>query len=264
MSGSLRWLCFVLCALALTLSGCCNAFSGGDDSAESNGEKKKSKKKKSKKKKKKTASKQQASADEDKAPEPPPERSSGPPPPAASVDDVLARLADSAGCTTGESLYPHWCMAAQGWQSGTVDPLPERDYLVGYAIPVTATKTEMKTMRLTALTLRSAGGRKYARIIDIRPDNDKEKNELAQVVASVGLLFRGKTPTLRLGGGLDSYLRGEAKKASYPVTKGTSSWLIASGGAPAQLRKVGPYWVAVEPKGDLNHVSIVSDRIAVD
>lgn len=256
-----RWLCLILCALALTLSGCCNAFSSGDDSAEDGEKKKKSTKKK--KKKKKTASAQKSADGEDQTPAPPPDRSSAPPPPPASVDDVLARLAAAAGCSSGDPLYPHWCIAAKGWQSGTVDPLPVRDYLVGYAIPVTA-QTEMKTMRLCALTLRRAGGQDYARLLDIRPENDKEKNELAQVVASVGLLFRGKTPSLRIGGGLDSYLRGEAKKASYPVTKGTSSWLIATGGAPAQLRKVDQHWVAVEPKADGHYVSIVSDRIAVD
>ncbi len=175
----------------------------------------------------------------------------------------LASLYRAARCHSAKSPFRPWCIVTNGWKRGQASPLlpkGKQKVFVGFAVPIkTGAAVNFNRLKLAALVVRKDGSKYFATIITVTPDNDKERKVMAQAVFDLALVFKGRSKAAKIDSKLLGFLRGRASKASYVLTKTAKSWSLA-GKINAQIRKVGPYWVALEraPKGVF--VNLFTDR----
>jgi hypothetical protein len=192
-------------------------------------------------------------------------------PPAAAADPsaaLLAELGAVAGCPSRDSPHRTWCIAVDGWASGTAPDLPAGDHVwlgltaaIASGQPVTHALSDH--VSLGALAVRNEGGSAAALITSIKPENDEESRMMAEAIFNLALLFKGRAQTVPVPNDLLQYAGTLPAKASHPVTIGARGWRFA-GEASAEVRRVGDFWVAIEtpregPPGVF--VSIYTDRL---
>lgn len=171
-------------------------------------------------------------------------------PAAPSLADAMIKKAGKAvGCPSKTTPHRVWCIAADGWKSGTAAPLlgtgPTRTYCGLVLVVAEDRPVDFNTTRLAALVVRGEGPKRFGKIISITPDNPKESKMMAEAVFNLAKVFKGFWSTAPIPLPLMSFLAGMAAKANFPMTKGSKGWKVA-GKLPGEVRKVGPFWVSVE------------------
>ena len=68
---------------------------------------------------------------------------------------------------------------------------------------------------------------------------------IAEAVAGVAVVFKGKSKTAKLPKDLATYVKSLGSKSGHVATKGDQGWTF-TGEAAAELRKVGKFWVVIE------------------
>lgn len=181
---------------------------------------------------------------------------------------VLADLHVAASCDDAKSPLRLWCIAADGWATGTAGKLPMGKVLLGITIerqvggPTPWDLLADPTIRLVALVVRHDGAANELRLIDITPSNDAEKQAIALTIGNLAAQFKGKGGTVKVSKDLAAYLKGELKKSGHFATKGATGWTWPAD-ADGELRKVGKFWVAIEtPKTgpDGRFVTILTEK----
>lgn len=186
----------------------------------------------------------------------------GSPAPAGLVAE-LASLHRASRCPSKTSPWRHWCIVTMGWQQGTpaaIVPKGKVKVFLGFALPIkTGVAVNHNRLKLAAFVARKEGDKHFGSIINIRPDNDKERKMMAQAVFDLALVFKGRSKSARIPAPLLGFLRGQAAKAPNALTRGAKDWTLA-GKLKARIRQVGSYWVALErdPKG--LYVNLFTDR----
>lgn len=150
-----------------------------------------------------------------------------------------------------------WCAALEGWSTVQESPLPAAPQgFIGLSVaaPAGAKEIELdpKDMPLSVLALSSTGGE----ISGLLPSNPKEEGQLALTTQGVAKVLNKESSVLSVGAELDAYLQDRAKEASTAATAQGPGWMLEG----AELRKVGEYWVSVEPlpEGEGHFVSVHS------
>lgn len=185
-------------------------------------------------------------------------------------DPTMRALADlhvAAGCDDKASPQRVWCIAADGWATGTPAKLPMGKVLVGLTIQRAATATGAwdlaadPTIGVVALAVRHDGPANELKLYAITPSTDAEKLAMAQTVGNLAAVMKGKGKSVKVTKDLASYLKSLGKKSGYFATKGATGWTW-TGDAAGELRKVGAYWVVIEtPKsGDGRFISILTEK----
>jgi hypothetical protein len=168
----------------------------------------------------------------------------------------LAALHTAAHCDDKASVWRPWCIAAD-FASGKPAALPKGKTLVGLTIQLETGKDVGQALsdkvNLVALVIDAKG---KAKLTDITPSNDSEQQPLAEAVAEVALVFKGKAATAKLSTDLSGYLKTLTGK--YPAKKAAKEWTW-KGANPTRLRKVGDVWVAIETAPNGIWASIFTD-----
>lgn len=180
---------------------------------------------------------------------------------------VLADLHVAAGCDEKASPHRLWCLAADGWATGTPAKLPMGKVLIGVTISRAASATGAwdlaadPSIGLSALAVRHDGAANELKLYAITPSNDAEKLANAQTLANVAAALKGKGKTVKVPKDLATYLKSLGAKSGYFATKGATGWTWP-GDSAGELRKVGKYWVVVEtPKtGDARFITILTEK----
>ncbi len=180
---------------------------------------------------------------------------------------VLADLHVAAGCDDKASPHRVWCIAADGWATGTPAKLPMGKVLLGLTISRDPSATGAwdlnadPTIGLAALAVRHDGPANELKLYGITPSNDDEKPMMMQAVGNLAVVFKGKAKTVKVPKQLGTYLKSLGKKSGYFATKGTTGWTW-TGASAGELRKVGAYWVVIEtPKtGDGRFITILTEK----
>lgn len=177
----------------------------------------------------------------------------------------LASLYQAARCASKRSPWRHWCIVTNGWKLGKPgDLLPKGKVKVylGFAQPIkTGAAVNFNRLKLAALVVRKDGDKYFGGIVDIKPDNDKERKMMGRAVFDLALVFKGRAKNAKIAAPLLKYLRSLAVKSSRALTRGAKGWTVI-GNHKAQIRQVaGAHWVALEraPKGVW--VNLFTDRI---
>jgi hypothetical protein len=199
-------------------------------------------------------------------------------PPALSADGTspdlvartLERVADEAGCAAPRSSPFHeeasglerdelrrWCAAAEGWAKGTAaEPPAGGGVWMGTAVilpagQVTAARLQEPGL-LTALVLSTEGGGLQYAIRSIFPDNPDEAAEIDTALRSVSRVLAGADQTATVAAPLAEFARSLRSRPRRSATKTARGWTVPAerGVLPGELRRVGPWWVAVERDGD--------------
>ena len=120
--------------------------------------------------------------------------------------------------------------------------------------------------RFSSLAFRTEGSAVVGEIISPRPrDGDQAP---VQAMQAVELLLRSNTPgPLPMMRQLFNYISSRAAAASYPVARTAQGWQLG-GGSMADIRRVGPVWVAIEvprnnPAGLYLSIFIDNDLVGV-
>ncbi len=160
--------------------------------------------------------------------------------------DHLA-IAKKIAC--GDSPLEPWCTAAKGFAKATRAKLPDTGTLLGVTTFVqtkgASAETFEKHLHLSSAAFKNDGDDSAAFIAQVKPDSASEQKEVQRLTDLLFDAFAGKKVTLDPNAGLRGYLDGLPKKAKYALEKHEGGYKVA-GGAHADLRKVGKYWVAVE------------------
>ncbi len=167
---------------------------------------------------------------------------------------LLGDLSTAARCNEKASPFRPWCIAADGWASGTVVKPPVGKVLVGITIRRTTAATAPwdlaadPTIGLAALVVRRDGPAVELRLADINPTKDDEKPQIADALANVSTVLKGKGSTVKVPPPLAAYLKSLSKKSGHVATKGATGWTWSAGkDMPlGELRKVGKFWVVIE------------------
>ena len=157
----------------------------------------------------------------------------------------LGRLRAAAKCDDKASPWRPWCIAAD-YDAGKVAELPAKN-LVGLTVELEDGRDSAAALRdrvsLVALAVAHDGGRVKVKLTDITPSNDDERPAIAEAVAAVALVLKGKAKTAELRRDLGAYIGG--LPASYDAAKGELEWAW-TGKNPSTARKVGDFWVVIE------------------
>lgn len=168
---------------------------------------------------------------------------------------ILGDLSTAARCTEKASPFRPWCIAADGWATGTAAKLPVGKVLVGITIRRTTAATGSAwdlaadpTIGLASLTVRRDGPALELRITDINPTQDDEKPQIAEALGNLSTVLKGRGNTVLVPPPLAKYLKSLGKKSGHFATKGARGWTWSAGkDMPlGELRKVGKFWVAIE------------------
>ncbi len=160
---------------------------------------------------------------------------------------MLARLGAAAGCPASRSM---WCIASDGWSSGTTPDLPEGPRaLVGVSIGLEKERpdAELLDAEVTLATLALREGRGL--IGDLPPENASEQRMIEAAIASVGRVLTGETARVALAPAIVRYLESLPPMAEYPLAREEGAWRMR-GKADARIRRVGRTWVAIELPGE--------------
>ncbi len=180
---------------------------------------------------------------------------------------VLADLHVAAGCDDKASAQRAWCIAADGWATGTPGKLPMGKVLLGLTIQHSASSTGTwdlaadPTIGLAALAVRHDGPANELKLYAITPSTDAEKVAMAQTVGNLATALKGKGKSVKVPKALATHLRSLGKKSGHFATKGATGWTW-TGDSAGELRKVGAYWVVIEtPKsGDGRFITILTEK----
>lgn len=167
---------------------------------------------------------------------------------------LLGELSTAARCTEKASPFRPWCVAADGWATGTAAKLPVGKVLVGITIRRTVGAAGPwdlaadPSIGLAALVVRRDGPALELRITDIKPTQDDEQPQIAEALFNVSAVLKGKGSTAKLSKHLGAYLKSLGKKSGHFATKGATGWTWSAGKdmPTGELRKVGKFWVAIE------------------
>ncbi len=167
------------------------------------------------------------------------------------TEAILSDLHVAAQCDDRRSPRRHWCVAADGWATGTPAPLPIGKVLVGLTFtrevatiaPIDFAGED--TYRFATLTLRRVGDNVEAKLAGVDPGDDDDKRMLKAAAAKLTAVFQGKTKVARLPRALSEFTKSGADRPGHVITKGASGWTWTAGSA-TELRKVGKYWVVIE------------------
>ena len=150
-----------------------------------------------------------------------------------------------------------WCAALEGWSALEESPLPAAPQgFIGLSVAAAAGAKEIeldpKEMPLSVLTLSADGGA----LTGLLGSNPKEEGQLALTAQSVAKVLNKESELLSVGAELDGYLQERAKAGATKATAQGAGWMLEG----AELRKVGAYWVSVEPlpEGEGHFVSVHS------
>jgi hypothetical protein len=163
------------------------------------------------------------------------------------LDDRLARLRDGADCANKASPLRVWCPAAD-FKRGNAGPSLAGKTLVGFTVRLPdggkVTDALSGNVSLAALAIGPDG---KAVLVDVRPTNKGEEEEVARGIISLTLVLKGQAATATLAPGLAGYFK--SVKGRYPATKGADEWTW-TGAAPTRMRQVGKVWVVLETPAD--------------
>ena len=181
--------------------------------------------------------------------------------------ELLAQVGDALGCPRSSSPQRVWCIAADGWAKGEAAELPASPaLLVGLSLSLPeedpVDKALEQTVHFAALGVRG-GDKPLARIASMQASNADEEKLLGGAIDSVSAVFKAERESVALPKELADYLS-DLPGAGYAVQKGAAGWTWKSGASTAELRKSGPYWIAVEvpQKGDRGiFVSIFTSKL---
>jgi hypothetical protein len=104
----------------------------------------------------------------------------------------------------------------------------------------------------------------FAKLTAITPTAGKDDESLAimKAVGGVSMVLKGKAKKVGLPAELAEYVATLPAGASYEMTKAASgkgwSWTGASAG---ELRKVGTFWVVIEPMTNGVFVTVLTDKL---
>jgi hypothetical protein len=186
---------------------------------------------------------------------------------------MLAALHAGADCANKASPMRPWCVAADGWATAKMAPLPKARVLVGITVTlvdggVVATELRDK-VTLSALALRddaaAAKAKKtFVKLTSVTPTAGKDDEALAimKAVGGVSMVLKGKAKQVGLPPELAEYVATLPAGASYEVAKAASgqgwSWNGASAG---EIRKVGASWVVIETMVNGVYVTVLTDKL---
>ena len=171
------------------------------------------------------------------------------------VQDVAKRFGSELKCTGAADTSPgylnrHWCPVAKVESTGAFKSPATRRTLLGFTMQLQkdgkVVQSAMATTDLAILTVGPDG----ALLTSLKPSNDKEKESLTPVVASLALVVKGKTTTVDLPADLRDYLKSFDTKALHPV-KPLAAGAEYSGKIPARIYRVagtlsGESYVVIE------------------
>jgi len=181
--------------------------------------------------------------------------------------DVLGALDQAAHCVDDKSPLRVWCIAANGWSSGTPAALPVGKVLVGITLARKVAATGAwdllsdPTIKVAALAVTKVGKVVKVKLTDVEPTSDAEHLMAAQALAAVTITFKGGKPAV-LPKDLKQYLKTLGKRGEHPVAKGAEGWTWTGPGT-AELRKVGKFWVVIETTSqgdDGRFITILTER----
>jgi hypothetical protein len=181
---------------------------------------------------------------------------------------ILGDLHVAAGCDDPASPQRVWCIAADGWATGTPGKLPMGKVLIGVTINRTVDATGPwdlnadPTIGLAALAVRHDGAANELRLTDVTPSDDDEKLMLLQTVGNVAAVLKNRQKLVKVPKDLATYLRSLGKKSGHFATKGATGWTW-TGESAGELRKVGKFWVVIEtPKtgADGRFITILTEK----
>jgi len=178
---------------------------------------------------------------------------------------LLATLGKAVGCPSTTAGHRDFCIATDGWAGGTVGELPVGNQVFGgLVIPVVNGKTPnpANDIKPAMLVMRGDASARFGKIITPTPDSPEEAKGIAAFVFNVSTVFKGRTAQAEVASDLYDYAVGQAAKASYSLTKGTTGWMLASK-TPTEIRHVGTHWVAIEqdPAGRGIYVNVLTDKL---
>ena len=150
-----------------------------------------------------------------------------------------------------------WCASMQGWSSVLDSPLPSAPQgLIGLGItaPPGVKSIELNTasMPLSVLALNSNG----VELSRLQPSNPQEQALLKPTSARVAEVLGAQDRALSIDAEVATYIDGRALGASLVPNIEGGGWTARG----VDLRKVGAYWVSVEPlsEGEGHRVAVHS------
>jgi hypothetical protein len=164
-----------------------------------------------------------------------------------SQEALLAQLHTAAGCPSETAPQRVWCVAADGFATGTRGTLPTTAQpLLGVTVEVEPGRSASDmwaTISLSDLAIRGTEGHWTGKITTVRPSDPSEEKAVASAVMGIAAVLKGKAASAPIEKGLFGYLA--SLPASYPLTEAPNGWTLP-GASTAELRRVGDYWVAIE------------------
>ncbi len=203
-------------------------------------------------------------------PEPPPP----PPPPRTTGAELIAKmlgeLGQTASCPSASAPHRVWCIAADGWATGTPADFPAGSRaFVGLSAGLIEDESIEDGLTgnvfLAVLGVKNEGGKVTGLITDINPKGLDEQKLVAEAIAELTEVLKGKREVAQLPKPLHEWIQTIPPAANHALIREASGWRL-EGRARAEVRKVGDYWVALElptegPPGLF--VSIFTDRVDV-
>jgi hypothetical protein len=173
----------------------------------------------------------------------------------AAVQDVARRFGAELKCAGAADTSPgylnrHWCPVAKVESSGAFKAPAARRTMLGFTMQLQkdgkVVPAALATTDLAILTVGPDG----ALLTSLKPSNEKEKESLTPVVASLALVVKGKTAAVDLPADLQEYLKSFDAKALHPV-KPLAAGAEYSGKIPARIYRVtgtlsGESYVVIE------------------
>jgi hypothetical protein len=205
---------------------------------------------------------------EPEEPTPPPPKTSG----AELTAKMLGQLKTTVGCPSATAPLRVWCIAADGWATGTAAPFPDGEHVYA-GLSAGLIEDESIEDGLTGNVFfavlgvknDAAGGKAKGLITDINPKGVDEQHMVAEATAEITEVLKGKRDAAKLPQPLMEWIQQVPPSADHALIQDANGWRL-EGAARAEIRKVGDYWVALEqptegPPGLF--VSIFTDRIVV-
>ena len=165
----------------------------------------------------------------------------------ALMHDRLADIRVGADCDRGGNLLRTFCPAA-AFETGTAAPLPAGHVLLGLGVRI-KTGEDFATAfnRLVTFDAWAVGTDGTVKLTTVRPSNDEERTDTMRAVMSLSALFKGRAHDAPMPAELASYVR--TLHGAHPATRTNGEWRWDDG-SPGRARKVGDYWVVIEPLPD--------------
>jgi hypothetical protein len=197
-----------------------------------------------------------------------PEPAATPTAPPVSRDERIKELLDgvnkAADCANPESNFKSWCLAAQGWATGTAAELPlGGSALLGLTVTL-GTDEPIPTVladgvSVSILAVRNENGSPpTAQISTINPSTSEEANALKEAMFNLGLVLKGKAEGALVAGELIDFAGTLPGAASNPLKQSERGWSFENPEA-VEIRRVGDMWVAAQsdPDGSAKKIRLI-------